>query len=171
MRRIVYFIIAFVLWLLLTWPFVQTPSGLTLDWQVIWAGLAAAFVVAILFYEILPVDYKFFVSPVRIFWLLVYIPVFLYYVIAANFDMMYRVLHPQLPIKPGIVKIKTKLKTASARVALANSITLTPGTMTVDLTDDGTLFIHWINIKSTDSEKAAEHIAKPFEYFLKRIFE
>jgi multicomponent Na+:H+ antiporter subunit E len=91
--------------------------------------------------------------------------------IMANFDVLYRALHPQLPIKPGIVKIKTRLKTASARVALANSITLTPGTMTVDLTDDGTLYVHWINVKSTDTEKATEYIAKPFEYFLSKIFE
>jgi len=171
MRRIVYFIIAFVLWLFLTWPFGIAAGGLTLDWQVIWAGVAASVVVSVLFYEILPVEYKFFFSPVRIFWLLVYIPVFLYYIVVANLDVMYRILHPQLPIKPGIVKIKTKLKTASARVALANSITLTPGTMTVDLTDDGTLYIHWINIKSTDTEKATEYIAKPFEYFLAKIFE
>ena len=171
MRRITYFIIAFVLWLLLTWPFGSTSEGLTLDWQVIWAGVAASFVVAVLFREIPPVGYKFFLSPVRIFWLIIYVPVFFYYMIMANFDVLYRALHPQLPIKPGIVKIKTKLKTASARVALANSITLTPGTMTVDLTDDGTLYIHWIYIKSTDTEKATEYIAKPFEYFLSKIFE
>jgi multicomponent Na+:H+ antiporter subunit E len=171
MRRIVYFIIAFVLWLLLTWPFGSITDGLILDWQVIWAGVAASVVVSVLFYEVLPVEYKFFFSPVRIFWLIIYIPVFFYYMIMANFDVLYRALHPQLPIKPGIVKIKTNLKTVSARVALANSITLTPGTMTVDLTDDGTLYIHWINVKSTDTEKATEYIAKPFEYFLSRIFE
>ena len=87
MRKIVYFIIAFVLWLLLTWPFAGSPNGLALDWRIIWAGLAAAFVVAILFYEVLPVDYKFFFSPARIFWLLVYIPVFFYYIIIANIEI------------------------------------------------------------------------------------
>lgn len=171
MRRTVYFIIAFILWLLLTWPFSSTSDGPMPDWQVIWAGVAASIVVSILFYEILPVEYKLFFSPVRIFWLLVYLPVFFYYIIVANLDVMYRTLHPQLPIKPGIVKVKTNLKTASARVALANSITLTPGTMSVDLTDDGTLYIHWIYVKSTDTEKATEYIVKPFEYFLTRIFE
>jgi len=171
MRRITYFIIALVVWLLLTWPFGSADNSLTIDSQVVLAGVAAAIVVSVLFHEILPVEYKFFFSPVRVFWLIVYIPVFFYYILIANFDVVYRALHPKLPIKPGIVKIKTNLKTDAARVALANSITLTPGTLTVDLTDDGTMYIHWINIKSTDTEKATEYISKKFEYFLAKIFE
>jgi multicomponent Na+:H+ antiporter subunit E len=76
-----------------------------------------------------------------------------------------------MPIKPGIVKIKTKLKTESGITALANSITLTPGTLTVDLTDDGYMYIHWINVKSDDVEQASKDIASKFEWFLEKIFE
>ena len=162
MRRLIYFVVSFVVWLLLTW---------TLEIQVVIAGLAASIVVALLFHEILPKEHHVFVSPMRIFWLLVYIPVFFYYVIMANFDVVYRALHPKMPIHPGIVKIKTNLKTESGITALANSITLTPGTLTVDLTDDGFLYIHWINVKSTETEKATKHIAQKFEWFLKKIFE
>ena len=162
MRRLIYFVVSFVVWLLLTW---------TLEIQVVIAGLAASIVVALLFHEILPKEHHVFVSPMRIFWLLVYIPVFFYYVIMANFDVVYRALHPKMPIHPGIVKIKTDLKTDSGITALANSITLTPGTMTVDLTDDGILYIHWINVKSTETEEATKFIAQKFEWFLKRIFE
>jgi multicomponent Na+:H+ antiporter subunit E len=99
------------------------------------------------------------------------VPVFLYYLVKANFDVMYRALHPQMPIKPGIVKIKTNLKTDSAITALANSITLTPGTLTVDVTDDGYLYIHWINVAAEDVEQATKHISETFEWFIKRIFE
>lgn len=162
MRRLIYFVVSFIVWLLLTW---------TLEVQVVIAGLAASIVVALLFHEILPKEHHVFVSPVRIFWLLVYIPVFFYYVIIANLDVVYRALHPKMPIHPGIVKIKTDLKTESAITALANSITLTPGTLTVDLTDDGFLYIHWINVKSTETEEATKHIAQRFEWFLKKIFE
>ena len=107
----------------------------------------------------------------RLFWLLVYLPVFFYYLIKANFDVVYRAIHPAMPINPGIVKIKTDLKTQSGLTALANSITLTPGTMTVDLTDNGILYVHWINVKSTETEEATSFIAQRFEWFLKRIFE
>ena len=162
MRRLIYFVVSFIVWLLLTW---------SLQVQVVIAGLAASIVVSLLFHEILPKEHHMFVSPMRIFWLLVYIPVFLYYVIIANIDVVYRVLHPKMPIKPGIVKIKTNLKTESAITGLANSITLTPGTLTVDLTNDGFLYIHWINVKSIETEEATKHIAQRFEWFLKKIFE
>ncbi len=166
-RRFIYLVLAFIVWCLLTWP--VTDAGL--DGQVIIAGLVVSALVAFLFHEILPKEHHVFISPVRVFWFLVYLPVFFYYVIAANFDVVYRALHPQMPIKPGIVKIKTSLKTESGITALANSITLTPGTLTVDLTDDGYLYIHWIYVKSDDIEQATRHIAEKFEWFIKRIFE
>ena len=167
MRRLIYFVLAFIVWMLLTWPFVDGK----IDFQVVAAGLIASIIVAVLFHEILPKEHHVFISPMRIFWFLVYVPVFFYYVFKANLDVVYRALHPKMPIKPGIVKIKTTLKTESGITALANSITLTPGTLTVDLTDDGFLYIHWINVKSDDVEQATKHIAQRFEWFLKRIFE
>ena len=167
MRRLIYFILALVIWILVAWPFVDGK----IDAQLFIAGVIAAAIVAILFHEILPKEYRVFISPVRIFWALVYLPVFFYYMIKANLDVVYRALHPKMPIKPGIVKIKTTLNTESGITALANSITLTPGTLTVDLTDDGFLYIHWINVKSDDVEEATEFIAKKFEWFLQRIFE
>jgi multicomponent Na+:H+ antiporter subunit E len=162
MRRIIYFVLAFITWLVLNW---------TLNVQFIIAGLIASAFVSILFHEMLPKEHHIFVSPVRIFWFLVYVPVFIYYLLMANFDVVYRALHPAMPIKPGIVKIKTNLKTDSGITALANSITLTPGTLTVDLTDDGYLYIHWINVKSSDIEEATKQIAGTFEWFIQKIFE
>ena len=167
MRRLIYFILALIIWILVAWPFVDGK----IDVQVLIAGVIAAAIVAFLFHEILPKEHRVFISPVRIFWALVYVPVFFYYVIMANFDVVYRALHPKMPIKPGIVKIQTVLKTESGITALANSITLTPGTLTVDLTDDGFLYVHWINVKSDDVEQATKLIAQRFEWFLKRIFE
>ncbi len=162
MRRLIYFVLGFIIWMLLTG---------SVNIQIVIAGLIASLAVAILFHEILPKEYRVFISPIRVFWFLVYVPVFFYYMIKANFDVVYRALHPKMPIKPGIVKIKTTLKTESGITALANSITLTPGTLTVDLTNDGFLYIHWINVKSDDVEQATKLIAQKFEWFLQKIFE
>ncbi|MHC4160034.1 MAG: Na+/H+ antiporter subunit E [Planctomycetota bacterium] len=169
MRRVIYFVVALVIWILGAWPFVNGR----IDLQVMTAGVIASAIVAFLFKfpETPPKEHRVFLSPLRIFWLLVYLPVFFYYVIKANFDVVYRALHPKMPINPGIVKIKTTLKTESGITALANSITLTPGTLTVDLTDDGFLYIHWINVKSDEIEQATELIARRFEWFLQKIFE
>lgn len=167
MRRLIYFVLAFMVWLILTWP---VADG-SVDVQVVIAGLIASAVVAILFHEMLPKEHHIFLSPIRIFWFLVYMHVFFYSVIVANLDVMYRALHPKMPIRPGIVKIKTKLKTDSGITALANSITLTPGTLTVDVTDDGFLYIHWINVRTDDVDQATKQIAERFEWFIQKIFE
>jgi multicomponent Na+:H+ antiporter subunit E len=166
-RRLIYFVLSLVVWVMVSWPFVE--GGI--DVQVLVAGLIASGLVAILFHEMLPKEHHIFLSPIRLFWFLVYVPVFAYYLVKANIDVLYRALHPQMPIRPGIVKIKTSLKSDSAITALANSITLTPGTLTVDLTEDGTLYIHWIYVKSDDVEEATRQIAGPFEWFIRRIFE
>ncbi len=167
MRRLIYFVVAFLVWVLLTWPFVDGK----IDIQVVVAGLIASVLAAVLFHEMLPKEHHVFISPVRVFWLLAYLPVYFYYVVQANLDVVYRALHPKMPIKPGIVKIKTNLKTESGITALANSITLTPGTLVVDVTDDGFLYVHWIYVKSDDVEEATKLISQNFEWFLKKIFE
>lgn len=111
-------------------------------------------------------------SATRYLWFLYYIPLFIRECIKANIDVAYRVTHPGLPINPGIVKVKTTLKSDTGLTFLANSITLTPGTMSVDIDrEHGVLYIHWIDVKDKDIQKATEIIVHIFENILKRIFE
>ena len=65
--------------------------------------------------------------------------------------------------------IKTELKSSIGRLALANSITLTPGTLVVDIIDDS-LFIHWIDTTAIDPIAATEAISARFEKYLKVIY-
>jgi multicomponent Na+:H+ antiporter subunit E len=104
-----------------------------------------------------------------ILFFLIYIIVLFWEIIKANFDVAYRVLHPKMPIKPGIVVIKTSLKSDIARLILANSITLTPGTFTLDVIGDN-LLIHWINVKTEDIDDATKVIGERFEKYLRVIF-
>jgi len=108
-------------------------------------------------------------NPVKIFWMIWYFFVFLKALIIANFDVARRVISPSLPINPGIVKFKTKLKTNYSKMVLANSITLTPGTLSVDVVGD-TFYIHWIDVETTDPDEAFKIIAEPFEKVLLKIF-
>ncbi|KPJ65184.1 MAG: cation:proton antiporter [Coxiella sp. DG_40] len=100
---------------------------------------------------------------------LVYIIVLFWEIIKANFDVAYRVIHPKMPIKPGIVVIKTHLKSDIAKLILANSITLTPGTFTLDVIGDK-LLIHWINVRAEDIDEATSLIGHKFEKYLRVIF-
>lgn len=65
----------------------------------------------------------------------------LYSIVEANLQVAYVVLHPKLPIAPGLLQFRTRLRSRAGHILLANSITLTPGTITVDLTD-GTYLVH-----------------------------
>ena len=57
----------------------------------------------------------------------------LWQIVLANFDVAYRVLHPKMPIDPVIIEFETSLRSDFALVTLANSITLTPGTITINI--------------------------------------
>ena len=108
-------------------------------------------------------------SPVRVYYMIVYLFVFTWELIKSNIDVARRVLTPSLPINPGIVKFKTKLTSDYSKMVLANSITLTPGTLSIDIIDD-TFYVHWIDVKTTNPEEAQKEIAETFEKILLKIF-
>jgi multicomponent Na+:H+ antiporter subunit E len=100
---------------------------------------------------------------------LMYLAVFLIELTRANLNVMRLVFSPRIVIEPGIVEIKTRLQSPIGRLALANSITLTPGTLVVDIKGDS-LFIHWINIGATDPVAATNAISARFEKYLEVIY-
>jgi multicomponent Na+:H+ antiporter subunit E len=165
----VVFAIGFLFWLLIVWP--VAPSGGRPLWGDMAAGLAVAGIVALVSRRIVTQRFGRLLQPARYFWAVIYLFVFAYYVIRANVDVAYRVLSPAMPIRPGIVRARSRLRTASARTALANCITLTPGTLTIDIAEDGMFYIHWINVQTVDEEVMARQILGRFEWFIARIFE
>jgi multicomponent Na+:H+ antiporter subunit E len=108
----------------------------------------------------------------RYLWFLYYIPLFIWECFKANLDGTWRVIHPDLPMRPGIVRVKSRLKSDAGLTFLANTITLNPGTMTVDIDKEkGFLYVHWVNVESQDIDKATKIIVEKFEKVLMRIFE
>lgn len=91
----------------------------------------------------------------------------------ANIDVAYRVITGK--INPGIVKISPDLKTDLGITMLANSITLTPGTLSVDIDEDNNnLYIHWINVKKKALQKKPvdyKYICGKFPNWIRRIAE
>ncbi len=95
--------------------------------------------------------------------LVTYLGVFFVALIRANLDVARRVLSPALPIRPNVVEVRTGLKSPLGKLVLANSITLTPGTLSVDLQDDRIL-VHWIDCApGSDIDNATHAIAESFE--------
>lgn len=133
-------------------------------------GAVASVITSLFFTRFFVTNVYKLLQPKRYFWFIVYLFVFVWECIKANIDVAYRVLHPAMPIRPGIVKVKTSLKSDLAKMLLANSITMTPGTITVDIIGDN-LYIHWIYIRSEDPEVYTEIITGAFEKYIKRIIE
>ncbi|MCF8217677.1 MAG: Na+/H+ antiporter subunit E [Bacteroidales bacterium] len=161
MRYVVYFIIILIFWLLITF---------SLSLSNIIVGAAVALLTTLLFGKYSLESNVKIIQPQRYFWFIVYLFIFLWEVIKANFDVAYRVIHPALPIKPGIVRVPLEIKSDIARTMLANSITMTPGTITMDIVGDE-IFVHWIYVQSDNPEVYAEKVSGRFEKYIKKIFE
>jgi multicomponent Na+:H+ antiporter subunit E len=157
MQRLQWGAVLFVLWLGLT---------NTLQIQEVLAGLLVTLVIVWLTIPAQPASQS--DKPWSPIALLLYLPVFLKELVLANIDVARRVLDPKLPINPGIVRIRTGLKAPYQRLMLANSITLTPGTVTLEM-DGEDMYVHWIDVKTADPEAAGEIIKGVMERSIARI--
>ena len=161
MRWLLCLMAVFAVWMLLFW---------SVDPWVIGAGAFFSLIIGSVLGAVFPEEMQMFLNPRRWLFFMLYLPYFFFYCVRANVDVMFRVIHPDVPIRPGIVKVRTTLTTSMGKTFLANSITLTPGTLTVDIHGQD-LYIHWINIDTDDAAKRSAEICGRFEPLLKRIFE
>jgi multicomponent Na+:H+ antiporter subunit E len=153
----------FFIWMLLSWP----PSV-----KNIISGILVAAFVTFMTGDMFRGTARPFKKPSRYLWFLIYAAVFLWECLKANIDVAYRVIHPALPIRPGTFKIKTSLKSSIGLTFLANSITLTPGTTTVDIDrEHGFIYVHRLNIKEGQGVPERLPVADRFERILRKVFE
>ena len=80
----------------------------------------------------------------RIFRFIKYLPWLMWQIVLSNIDLVKRTLHPKMPIDPCVIEFDTDLKSDVGITILANSITLTPGTITIDATQEGRFIVHAI---------------------------
>lgn len=159
-KGLLFFISLLIIWLFLAGTNIQE----------IIVGVIVSLLLSIIFFSKAAIFSEIKLNPKSIVFSLIYIFVFSIELIKSNFDVAKRVVQRKVPINPGIVKVRTKLKSKLGRVILANSITLTPGTLTVE-TNGEDYYIHWIDITAGDIEGATEMIIKKFEKYLEVIFD
>ncbi len=150
----------FVIWVLL---------NMKLTTEVIISGAIVSVLVGLIFCYTCDIFNDLKLNPKAIGYWFLYIFVFIGELVKSNFDVARRVISPKLPINPGFVEVKTKLKSKLGRMILTNSITLTPGTFTVELKDD-TIFIHWLDVKGDNMEEHTNAIVNKFEKYLEVIY-
>jgi len=149
-----------VIWLML---------NLTMAWQVWVLGLILAIIISFAFKEIASVYTDIHFSPRRMIYYFIYLGLFLKELIKANLHVAHLVLMPKPNLHPAIIRVPTELKTAVGRLALANSITLTPGTLVVEIKAD-CLFIHCIDVDKQSPTEDVRRSAAQFEKYLKVVY-
>ena len=98
-----------------------------------------------------------------------YLLTFLWELLTANFDVAYRVLAPSMPMDPAVIEVPLRVETDLAITTIANSITLTPGTLTMDYDRNAnSLYVH--SIDASDRESVVAPIRRWEDYAL-RIFD
>ena len=157
---IISFLILTATWLLLSGKF---------DIATISIGIIASLSVSIIFCLKCDVFSEINLTPKAGLYLIMYAFVFLWELIKSNFDVARRVVSPSLPINPGIVEVETKLKSKIGRIVLTNSITLTPGTLTIDIKDDK-IFVHRIEVIDETVERNTKEVVTKFEKYLEVIY-
>jgi len=153
MRLLFWTLLLFGMWLILTANFQMAN---------ILIGLAVSFSIALLYTKLFIHTALDSIHPI---WLVVYLWVLLKNLIISNIRIAIRTFSKDMKLSPAIVAVKTNLESDWKKLLLANSITLTPGTLTLDIKGD-TLFIHVIEYYE-DSDK--EEITKEFENIIAKI--
>jgi len=123
----------------------------SLLWPQLVVGLAAAAFVTYFNRNLLitiqdrpPISFKVIV------WLVGYFFKLLLDIVKANFQVAWLVLHPKMPIEPNLVELEVDIDKVASRVLLANSITLTPGTLTI-LSDEKKYLVHALTTGSGEA--------------------
>lgn len=133
------------------------------------SGAIGSFVIALLTYKVFIPEHdasrhSFLPRPfalVRFFFILVY------YLYSSSWKMLLTIIRNNP--NPRIVHFRTRLHTDLARMILANSITFTPGTITLDLNDDH-LTVHWFFCNTNHSKLAGEMVKGKMEKHLAKVW-
>lgn len=153
-KRVLFWsVLLFFMWLILTG---------NLQMANIFVGLGVSFSISLLYTKLFQKEKFETINP---YWLAVYILVLIKQLIISNIKIAIRILSPDMKLSPAIVGVKTELKSDWKKLLLANSVTLTPGTLTLDVKDD-MLYLHVIEFRE-DSNK--EDITKEFENIIAKI--
>ena len=153
MRRLVVFTILLAVWLVFSGHFDALHLSL---------GVVCAALVAVTSSDLLLPESPSSRTPLKVWRYVCYLPWLLYQVVLANLHVVYLVVFPH-KIRPQVVRIKTGLTSDLALVTLANSITVTPGTITMDV-KDGELCVHALSDKAAaglragDMERRVAHV-------------
>jgi len=143
------------------WMFLQQ----TLAWENFVVGFLIGLVV--MSFAVRRLDTPFYMHRVLAFVKLAVI--FLAEVVRSSVRVSYLILHPKLPVSPGLVAVPLDVTSDEAITMFAGMITMAPGSISVELSDDRKyLFVH--ALEAGDPHKAAAFFKNAFERHILEVF-
>ncbi|MFO7900810.1 MAG: Na+/H+ antiporter subunit E [Planctomycetota bacterium] len=109
-------------------------------------------------------------APLRYVWALCFPALVVYHWLIAAAQVVYLTLHPDLPVRPEVVRFRTRLTTRAARALLVWALRLTPGTFAVEA-DGRDLHVHCLVAGRAERSAAVDPVCGRFETLLERIIE
>jgi len=160
------FVLCMGFWVLLTWNF--SSGELT-------AGALVSLAAALFASRFMVHEKAFWLfNPAKLFGLIYYVLiVFPVELIKANVDVAKRCFGGCKNVNPGIVKIPVDVESEYGQAMLANSITLTPGTITMEVTEEEGqtyYYVHWIDVTAPSGKEAGDAIKANLEKGVRRVF-
>lgn len=152
------------LWLFALWLIVNASLAV----PILVSGAVISFAIAWIFARRSAV-WRVSITPRSVWHFLAYTGVFFVELVKANLNMLRYVYAPRIDIRPGVVKVHMPLESPFGRLALANSIALTPGSLVMDVRGD-TMFIHLLDVGTTDPDEVTEIIVGPYRRHLEAVF-
>ena len=106
----------------------------------------------------------------KVYHFISFVTYFLWEIAIGALDVALAVVWPFRKLEPGIVAVPLDTRSATEQTLLANAVTLTPGTMSIDLDPEGrTLYVHVIDAK--DPETVRRNIKQGLEARLIQLFD
>jgi multicomponent Na+:H+ antiporter subunit E len=163
-KRIIIFILSYLTWCLINW----LP-----DWEHLLTGIFVSAFVTFMVGDLFVKRQEKMFSLKRFFvFVFQYVPFFIFEALKGSLDMAYRIIHPAVLVNSGIVKVKTNLRADLSLTFLANSITLSAGTMAVDIDEkNGILYVHCVNLRGKELGADVKRRIEKFERIINAIFD
>ena len=153
-------IVLFVIW--------SAANG-TLAVEVLGLGLVVTLCIAVLCTRSSGIWNDLYFSPARGISFLQYTTVFLREMVKSNVTVLGYVFSPKVRVRPGIVLAQTRLTSPFARLVLSNSVALTPGSLVMGM-DGRDVYVHGLDLTSTDADANTQAYLGPFEPILSKTF-
>lgn len=160
-KRLVLFVLLYIFWIIFSWSY--NVMHLVI-------GFFYSFIITIIISSLFNKEKELnFTNMLNCLWLFLSIPILAWHIVLAGIDIILRLFKPRITVKSEIIKFKTELKSETGIVWLANTISLLPGMIAIDV-DLEKSYIYILVFKNTSEEIYIQKYIDVYENIYIKVF-